>query len=160
MADTLTFFSYFTEEKHISKVLEIFEEFAENMSFADAYCPNLSSAQSNSTQYGWWGASLKPGLTDEHVTVQESSDWLAFDTRASISGALEVANLESCFVKVKSLTEDLKDIGNSPPNENTDDQTSFRMSELCNLRILSESLPPHDSNAVFRLDAVTQTQKR
>ena len=39
---------------------EIFAQCAENMSFADAYCPNLSNTQSNSARFGWWGAHLKP----------------------------------------------------------------------------------------------------
>ncbi|KAJ7362073.1 hypothetical protein OS493_013162 [Desmophyllum pertusum] len=32
-------------------------------------------------------------------------------------------------------------------------------SERCNFTLLSEDLPVHDSSAVLRLDAVTQTQK-
>ncbi|KAJ7362072.1 ATPase AAA domain-containing protein 5 [Desmophyllum pertusum] len=89
------------EERCCTKALEIFEQFAENMSFTDAFCPSLSvsGTQSTSAEFGWWGAPLKPGLTDEHVTVQECSDWLARDTRASLRGALEVANLENCRVQ-------------------------------------------------------------
>ena len=113
---------FFSGEKLTSKALEIFAECAESMSFADAYCPNLSNTQSNSARFGLWGAHLKRGLTDEHVTVEESSDWLACETRSSIRGALEVANLDDCFVKVKSLSEDRTETGNSPVEEITGDQ--------------------------------------
>ena len=128
------------------------------MSFSDAFCPSLSvsNTQSTSADFGWWGASLKPGLTDEHVTVQESSDWLACDTRASLRGALEVANLESCRVRIDSLAEDLKEIENSTQGENT---CTTAESELFNFRLLSEDLPPRDSGNV-RLDGLTQIQKR
>lgn len=134
-------------------------QFAENMSFSDAFCPSLpvSNTQSNSDEFGWWEAALKPGLTDEHVTVQECSDWLARDTRASLRGALEVANLESCRVKVNSLVKDLKQIENSTQNENT---STTLESELYDFKLLSEELPPRDSNAVVRFDALTQTQRR
>lgn len=134
-------------------------QFAENMSFSDAFCPSLpvSNTQSTSDEFGWWEAALKPGLTDEHVTVQECSDWLARDTRASLRGALEVANLESCRVKVNSLVEDLKQIENSTQNENT---STTLESELYDFKLLSEELPPRDSNAVVRFDALTQTQRR
>ena len=151
---------FFSDEKLTSKALEIFAQCAENMSFANAYCPNLSKTQSNSARFGWWGAQLKPGLTDEHVTVEESSDWLACETRSSIRGALEVANLDDCFVKVKSLSEDLTETGNSPVEEITGDQTSTGKSLLCDLERLSSDFPPRDSNSVVRLDAVTQAQKR
>lgn len=128
------------------------------MSFSDAFCPSLSVSnnQFTSADFDWWGASLKPGLTDEHVTVQESSDWLARDTRASLRGALEVANLESCRVRIDSLAEDLKEIENSTQSENT---CTTAESELFNFRLLSEDLPPRDSGNV-RLDELTQIQKR
>lgn len=134
-------------------------QFAENMSFSDAFCPSLpvSNTQPTSDEFGWWEAALKPGLTDEHVTVQECSDWLARDTRASLRGALEVANLESCRVKVNSLVKDLKQIENSTQNENT---STTLESELYDFKLLSEELPPRDSNAVVRFDALTQTQRR
>ena len=99
---------------------------------------------------------MKPGLTDEYVTVQEYSDWLARDTRAYIRGALEVANLENCRVKVNSLAEDLKEIENLAPEE----ATSTSENKLCNFKLLSEDLPLRDSSTVLRLDAITQTQKR
>ncbi|XP_078355975.1 ATPase family AAA domain-containing protein 5-like [Oculina patagonica] len=145
------------EEKCCSKALEIFARFAENMSFSDALCPSLSvsNTQSTSAETGWWGASLKPGLTDDHVTVQECSDWLARDTRASLRGALEVANLESCRVRINSLAEDLKEIENS-----TQDENSAVESGLFNFKLLSEDLPPRDSSNVVRLDELTQIQKR
>lgn len=150
---------YFTEEKCAMKALDIFAQFAENMSFAEAFCPNLSSTQCNSAQFGWWEAQIKPGLTDDHVTVQEYSDWLACETRASIRGALEVVNLESCRVKVKSLSEDLTEIGYSSQIENPGDQIPpVEESELC--KILTEYLPQCDSSTVLHLDAVSQTQKR
>jgi len=147
------------EERCCTKALEIFAQFAENMSFSDAFCPSLSvsNTQSTSAEYGWWHATLKPGLTDEHVTVQEWSDWLARDTRASLRGALEMANLESCRVKVNSLVEDLKHLENSTQDENT--STSLEC-ELCDFKFLSEDLPPCDSNAVLRFDEITRTQKR
>lgn len=91
------------------------------------------------------------------MTVQECSDWLARDTRASLRGALEVANLESCRVKVNSLVKDLKQIENSTQNENT---STTLESELYDFKLLSEELPPRDSNAVVRFDALTQTQRR
>lgn len=138
----------------------MFAQFAENMSFAEAYCPSLSNTQSFSARFGWWGAHLKPGLTDEHVTVEESRDWLTCDTRSSIRGALEVANLDDCFVKVKSLSEDLTETGNKPVEEITGDQTSTRKSVLCDLNRSSEDFPPRDFNSLVRLDAVTQAQKR
>lgn len=90
------------------------------------------------------------------MTVQESSDWLACDTRASLRGALEVANLESCRVRIDSLAEDLKEIENSTRGENT---CTIAESELFNFRLLSEDLPPRDSGDV-RLDGLTQIQKR
>lgn len=129
------------------------------MSFSDAFCPSLSvsSTQSTSTEFGWWGAALKPGLSDEHVTVQECSDWLACDTRASLRGALEVANLESCHVGINSLAQDLKDIDKSNQDENG---LTAMENELFNFRILSEDLPPCDSSNVVRLDELTQIQKR
>ena len=128
------------------------------MSFSDAFCPSLSisNTQSTSTELGWWDAALKPGLTDEHVTVQDCSDWLARDTRASLRGALEVANLESCRVRVNSLVEDLKQIENS----NQDENTSTLESEQYGFKFLSEDLPYRDSNTVVRFDALSQTQKR
>ena len=150
-----------TEDKCSIKALEIFAQFAENVSYADAFCPNLSSAESNSPQFAWWGASLKPGLTDKHVTVKETSDWLAGDTRASIRGALEVANLESCRMKVKSLSEDMTEIGYSSRSENTEDQNSALVeSKLCNFEMLTEHLPPLDCNSVLRLNEASQPQKR
>ena len=131
------------------------------MSYADAFCPSLSSSQPNADQFDWWGASIKPGLTDEHVTVQESSDWLVRDTRASIRGAIEVANLESCRAQVKSLSEDMEKMGCSNQNENPDDQTcDVVQGELHNFKMLAESLPPPDSNTVLRLDTVNQAQRR
>ena len=151
---------FFSDEKLASQALEISAQCAENMSFADAYCPNLSNTQSSSARFGWWGAQLKPGLTDEHVTVEESSDWLACETRSSIRGALEVANLDDWFVKVKSLSEDLTETGKSPVEEIIVDQTSTCKSVLCDLERLSSDFPPRDFNSVVRLDAVTQAQKR
>lgn len=147
------------EERCCTKALEIFAQFAENMSFSDAFCPRLSvsNTQSTSAEFGWWHAALKPGLTDEHVTVQMCSDWLARDTRASLRGALEVANLESCRVKVSSLVEDLKYIENSTRDEKT---STTLESELCDFKFLSEDLPPCDSNGVLRFDEITRTQKR
>ena len=129
------------------------------MSFSDAFCPSLSisNTQSTSSEFGWWDAALKPGLTDEHVTVQGCSDWLARDTRASLRGALEVASLESCHVKVNSLVEDLKQIENSTPDENT---STALESEQYDFKLLSEDLPRLHSNAVVRFDTLTQTQKR
>ena len=129
------------------------------MSFSDAFCPSLSisNTQSTSSEFGWWDAALKPGLTDEHVTVQGCSDWLARDTRASLRGALEVANLESCHVKVNSLVEDLKQIENSTQDENT---STALESEQYDFKFLAEDLPRLDSNAVVRFDTLTQTQKR
>ena len=151
----------FTEEKCTFKALEIFEQFAENMSYADAFCPNLCSSQPNAAQFGWWGAPIKPGLTDEHVSVQESSDWLVRDTRASIRGAMEVANLESCRAKVKSLSEDMDIIGFSSQNEIPHDPISDVIeSEVHNFKMLTDSLPSRDSNTVLRLDTVSQAQKR
>ena len=100
---------------------------------------------------------MKPGLTDEHVTVQECSDWLARDTRAFLRGALEVANLESCRVRVNSLVEDLKQIENSTQDENASTPLE---SELYDFKSLSEDLPQRDSSAVVRFDLLTQTQKR
>lgn len=133
------------------------------MSFTDAFCPSLSvsDTQSTSAEFGWWGAPLKPGLTDEHVTVQECSDWLARDTRASLRGALEVANLENCRVQLNYLAEELREIKNSTQGESTEELPSAVMeSELCNFTLLSEDLPLRDSSTVLRLDAATQTQKR
>ena len=129
------------------------------MSFSDAFCPSLSvsKTQSTSAEFGWWEATLKPGLRDEHVTIQECSDWLARDTRASLRGALEVANVESCRVKVNSLVEDLKQIENSTQDENT---STALESEQYDFKFLSEDLPLRDSNAVVRFDAFTQTQRR
>ena len=100
---------------------------------------------------------MKPGLTDEHVTVQECRDWLARDTRASLRGALEVANLESCRVRVNSLVEDLEQIENSTQDENASTPLE---SELYDFKSLSEDLPHRDSSAVVRFDLLTQTQKR
>ncbi|XP_078347147.1 uncharacterized protein LOC144632387 isoform X2 [Oculina patagonica] len=146
------------EERCCSKALEIFAQFAENMSFSDAFCPSLSvsNTQSSSAEFGWWGASLKPGLTDDYVTVQECSDWLARETRASLRGALEVANLESCRVRINSLAEDLQKIEHSTQNENS---CSTMESDLFNFKLLSEDLPPRDSSNVVRLDEHTQMQK-
>lgn len=129
------------------------------MSFSDAFCPSLSvsNTQSTSAEFGWWDAALKPGLTDEHVTVQDCGDWLARDTRASLRGALEVANLESCREKVNSLVEDLKQIKNSTQDKNTSTPLE---SEQCDFKLLSEDLPHRDSSAVVRFDELTQTQKR
>ena len=151
---------FFSDEKLPSQALEIFAQCAENMSFADAYCPNLSNTQSSSARFGWWGAQLKPGLTDEHVTVEECREWVACETRSSIRAALEVANLDDCFVKVKSLSEDLAETGNLPVEEITGDETSTGKSVLCDLDRLSEDFPPRDFNSVVRLDAVTQAQNR
>lgn len=147
------------EERCCTKALEIFAQFAENMSFSDAFCPSLSvsNTQSTSAEFGWWHAALKPGLTDEHVTIQECSDWLARDTRASLRGALEVANLESCRVKVNYLVEDLKHLENSTQGGNT---STALESEQCDFKFLSEDLPPCDSNGVLRFDEITRTQKR
>ena len=94
------------------------------------------------------------------MTVEESSDWLACETRSSIRGALEVANLDDCFVKVKSLSEDRTETGNSPVEEITGDQTSTGKSVLCDLERLSSDFPPRDFNSAVCLDAVTQAQKR
>lgn len=117
----------------------------------------MSNTQCTSSEFGWWGASLKPGLTDDHVTVQECSDWLAHDTRSSLRGALEVGNLESCRVRINSLTEDLKEIENSTEDQNS---SSAMESELFNFKLLSEDLPPRDSSNVVRLDELTQILKR
>ena len=129
------------------------------MSFSDAFCPSLSipNTQSTSAEFGWWDTALKPGLTDEYVTVQDCSDWLARDTRASLRGALEVANLESCRVRVNSLVGDLKQIENSTQDKNT---STGLESEQYDFKFLSEDLPHRDSNTVVRFDALTQTQKR
>jgi len=129
------------------------------MSFSDAFCPSLSisNTQSASAEFGWWDAALKPGLTDEHLTVQDCSDWLARDTRASLRGALELANLESCRVKVNSLVEDLEQIETSTQDEKT---STGLESEQYDFKFLSQDLPHRDSNAVVRFDALTQTQKR
>ena len=83
---------------------------------------------------------LKPGLTDEHVTVEECSHWLARDTRASIRAASEVSNLESCRTKVNCLANDLKEV------KNVDEEESPNISEneLFNSSLISEDLPPRD----------------
>ena len=147
------------DERCCTKALDIFAQFAENLSFSDAFCPSLSirsNTQSTSAEFGWWDAALKPGLTDEHVTAQDYSDWLARDTRASLRGAVEVANLESCRLRVNSLLKDFKQIENSTQAKNT---TSME-NEQYDFKLLTEDLPLHDSNAVVRFDALTQSQKR
>lgn len=146
-------------ERCCTKALDIFAQFAENLSFSDAFCPSLSfsNTHSTSTEFGWWDAALKPGLTDEHVTVQDCSEWLARDTRASLRGAVEAANLESCRVRVNSLLKDLKQIENSAQDKNT---STPMVNEQYDFKFLSEDLPHRDCNAVVRFDELTQTQKR
>ena len=90
------------------------------------------------------------------MTAQDYSDWLARDTRASLRGAVEVANLESCRLRVNSLLKDFKQIENSTQAKNT---TSME-NEQYDFKLLTEDLPLHDSNAVVRFDALTQSQKR
>lgn len=148
--------SFFTEEKCAFKALEIFAQFAENVSYADAFCPNLSSAPLSSVEFGWWEAPLKPGLTDDHVTVQECRDWLTRDTRASLRGSLEIANFECCRVNLESLSE-----AYSSSDENIESQKSDVVKrEQCEFNMLAKHLPPCDSDAVLRLDAVSPAQRR
>lgn len=99
---------------------------------------------------------LKPGLTDEHVTVEECSHWLARDTRASIRAASEVANLESCRTKVNCLANDLKEV------KNVDEEESPYISEneLFNSSLISEDLPPRDCGSLLQLISPTLTQRR
>ena len=147
------------DERCCIKAMDVFAQFAENMSFSDAFCPSLSisNTQSTSAEFGWWDAAVKPGLTDEHVTVQDCSDWLARDTRASLRGALEVANLESCRVRVNYLLKDLKQIENSTQDKNT---STPMENEQCDFKFISEDLPHRDCNAVVCFNALTQAQKR
>ncbi|XP_068761960.1 ATPase family AAA domain-containing protein 5-like isoform X1 [Montipora capricornis] len=142
------------------KALEIFAQFAENMSHLDALCPSLSGSPPTSAQFGWLGAELKPGLSDEHVTVQESWNWLTRDIRADIRGALEAANLEFCLVKVKSLSQNLEEMGFSNQNKVSDNRTSGVLkNEPLNFEVLSEHLPARVNSSVLRLDAVSQSDK-
>ena len=149
---------FLSGERCCTKALDVFAQFAENQSFLDAFCPSLSvsNTQSSSVDFGWWEAVLKPGLTDEHVTVEECSHWLARDTRASIRAASEVANLESCRTKVNCLANDLKEVKNVVEEESP----YISENELFNSSLISEDLPPRDCGSLLQLISPSLTQRR
>lgn len=159
VVETLTCF-LFTEEMSF-KALEIFAKFADTMSYLDAFCPNLSYVQQVSSQFDYWQASCKPGLSDEYVTLKESSDWLIQDTRDCIRGSLEVANLDYCRLSVKSLSQNLNGMVFSNKNHAPDDCTVVPSEkETQGFDLSSIHLPPSVCNTVLHLDTVNQEEKR
>ena len=154
-------FSLNTEKKWVSQALEVFQQFAETMSFADAFCPGFPTvnAISTSLELGWWNASLKPGLTDKHVTVRETADWSTRDTRASIRGALEVACLESCHVKVERLTESSEKIELSFSRcQGTEGVDKSPVDKPHSIDVLAKNLPPGEPNSVLRFTTCSATE--
>lgn len=143
------------------KALEIFAKFADTMSYLDAFCPNPSYVQQMSSQFDYWQASCKPGLSDEYVNLMESSDWPIQDTYDCIRGSLEVANLDNCRVRVKSLSQNLKGMVFSNKSHAPDDCTVVSLEkEAQGFDLLSIHLPPRVCNTVLHLDTVGQEEKR
>ena len=143
------------------KALEIFANFADTLSYLDAFCPNLSSVQQMSSQFDCWQASCKPGLSDEYATLIESSDWLIQNTCDCIRGSLEVANLDYCCCSVKSLSQNLKGMAFSNKNLAPDDCTVVSLEkEKQGFDLLSIHLPPRICNTVLHLDTIGQEEKR
>lgn len=149
-----------SSEEMSFKALEIFAKFADTMSYLDAFCPNPSSVQQMSSQSDCWQASCKPGLSDEYVTLIESSDWLIQDTCDCIRGSLEVANLDYCRASVKSLSQNLKGMAFSNKNLAPDDCTVVSLEkETQGFDLLSIHLPPRVCNTVLHLDTIGQEEK-
>ena len=115
----------------------------------DAFIPNASTrfGEYKSAEFEWWSAQLKPGLTDSHVTVREASDWSTRDTRASFRAALELASLEKCAMKSRSLADNSKLLQNRIEN----DEGESVGHEARDFRELEPYLPPKDTNTVIRL---------
>ena len=143
------------------KALQIFANFADTLSYLDAFCPNPSSVQQMSSQFDCWQASCKPGLSDEYVTLIESSDWLIQDTCDCIRGSLEVANLDYCRSSVKSLSQNLKGMVFSNKSLAPDDCTVVSLEkETQGFDLFSIHLPPRVCNTVLHLHTVGQEEKR
>ncbi|XP_032234369.2 ATPase family AAA domain-containing protein 5 isoform X2 [Nematostella vectensis] len=124
------------------KALDVFTNLVEDRSFMDSYIP---SSHPKPAVFGWWHAHIKPGISDDVITIRDRRDLLMKSRLTAIRGALEVAsfrNSQSTYRDFVELTgegsgEDL----HSPPEE--DWVGVLPLGEMSDVIGLEELTDPH-----------------